>query len=269
MNNLTIRIISALAILPPVLALIFLAPPIGFASAAVVIAAVAGWEFGNITLGQNFPPYRFFLSGLSAVVASAVAFKDQIPMAPVIALSITTPVAMVAFMASKSEIRKAVDGSAFAVLGALYCGALFGCMSLLVSSDPNGRYWFFALLASTIFNDTLAYTFGRLFGKTLMAPVISPKKTWAGAVGGVVGAVLAFATIRAIFIPEIAWWKVPIIGICISAACQIGDLAESFIKRGFGVKDSGNIIPGHGGILDRCDALMFAAPVVLYFLLTN
>ena len=272
MNNLTLRIITALLILPVVLAILFWAPVDGFALAAVLTAAIAGWEFGNITLSASPPPMRFFLAGVSAMVAASLAFRNAVPDAPTIVLITVAPLFMTTFMFSiKTEKKIAAADSAFATLGAIYTGALFGAMAMMVREATHdlGRYWFFALLATTTFNDTFAYAFGRRFGKRKMAPAISPAKTWAGAVGGALGAVIAMVACQFIFLPSLPLWKAPLIGLAVGVAAQTGDLAESFIKRAFQVKDSGRIIPGHGGILDRCDALMVGAPGMLFFALTH
>jgi phosphatidate cytidylyltransferase len=153
----------------------------------------------------------------------------------------------------------------FCSAGAVYCGALFGFISLIYVTTADGTGWVLALLFGTFVGDTSAYAIGRLFGRRKLAPRLSPGKTWAGAVGGAIGSCLGLAVVKLFFLPELSWPEVPILAIPLSIACQLGDLAESFLKRCFGAKDSGKIIPGHGGLLDRADALIFGAPVVYLF----
>jgi phosphatidate cytidylyltransferase len=136
---------------------------------------------------------------------------------------------------------------------------------------PGGRFMVAALLLIVWVSDIVAYLVGRSVGKRLLAPRISPQKTWEGAVGSFFGAMLAgfavwFHGYRLGWLefkwPDAPYWIV--LAAFVNVAAQVGDLVESLIKRGAGVKDSGSILPGHGGMLDRIDALLFAAPVMFY-----
>ena len=177
---------------------------------------------------------------------------------------------------SRSEPALSSPRATVASFAAVYCGALLGSIALLYpitsldwppagAAAETGRIWILLLVLGILASDTFAYAFGRLFGKRKLAPRISPGKTWAGAFGGVLGTVCAVAAFKLIALPELAWWEVAALGVPLSIAGQLGDLAESLLKRGFGVKDSGRLIPGHGGVLDRVDALLFAAPLVLLY----
>jgi phosphatidate cytidylyltransferase len=263
MSNLAQRIVSALVLIPVVLALIIWASPLIFAGFLCLVAALAGFEFGNITLGKASPGHRFLVAALGAGVCAAVALSGEYPWSPLVALVLLFPAAAVAFMLGPGELGPTSRSAGFTVAGAVYVGGLFGCMALIfASSDPGGRYWLLLLACGTFVGDTLAYAVGRLLGKRKLAPRISPGKTWAGAVGGAIGTMGCVALAKATLLPQLEWLDVVAFGIPLAAACQLGDLVESFFKRGFGVKDSGRLIPGHGGILDRCDGLMLGAPVV-------
>lgn len=280
MSNLAKRIISATVLLPPVIALIVWGPPVLFSGFMVLMAGVAGFEFGNITIGKTFPERRLLVGLFSALIAASLALYGHgsifesaglmrwyfhLYLGPFAALVLLVPASLLAFMFTTREPAQAVQASMYTAAGAAYAGGLFGVMALIFSSSEDGNWWVLLLAAGTFMGDTLAYTFGRLFGKRKMAPRLSPKKTWAGAFGGLFGTMLSVLVIKLTLIPSLEWYDVAALGIPLSVFCQVGDLAESFIKRGFDIKDSGNIIPGHGGILDRCDALMFGAPVVLLF----
>jgi phosphatidate cytidylyltransferase len=127
---------------------------------------------------------------------------------------------------------------------------------------------FFALALNWA-GDTVAYYVGRQFGRHKLAPLVSPKKSWEGAIASVAGSILFGVLYLGHFMPSLRWWQIIGMAVVGNVAGQFGDLAESAMKRGAGVKDSGSILPGHGGLLDRVDSTLFALPViyVLYALI--
>ncbi|MDQ6905751.1 MAG: phosphatidate cytidylyltransferase, partial [Chloroflexota bacterium] len=127
-----------------------------------------------------------------------------------------------------------------------------------------GLGWFLLALVTTWLTDTSAYVSGRAFGKHLMAPIISPKKTWEGFAGGIAGAILAAMIANWGFGVGLRIVVAALVGVLIALAATVGDLAESLLKRQTGVKDSGTLIPGHGGILDRIDSWLVVFIVVYY-----
>ena len=129
-----------------------------------------------------------------------------------------------------------------------------------LGSQDTGSRFIYLCMAATWSNDTLAYFTGRTFGKHPLHPVVSPKKTWEGFAGGAVGSVVAAYACHATFLPELGATEAIIYGLIMAPLVPLGDLAESLLKRSAGIKDSGSIIPGHGGLLDRIDALLFAVP---------
>jgi phosphatidate cytidylyltransferase len=149
--------------------------------------------------------------------------------------------------------------------GILYIGWL---LSLLVILRLDaGRNWIFLALFTTFASDTAAYFIGKAIGVHKLAPSISPGKTWEGAIAGVCGGVIisVLFTLDTPFQLPVHYWQAIILGVLISVFGQLGDLAESLLKRNFGVKDSGGIMPGHGGILDRLDSILFAGAVVYVY----
>jgi phosphatidate cytidylyltransferase len=148
--------------------------------------------------------------------------------------------------------------------GALYVGLLMFIALLKRDQGARGGGWVFLLLTVTWFGDTFAYAAGRLAGRHKLYPRISPGKTWEGAVGGLVGSFAAAALAHAWYLPELSWAGAAGVALPAGALGQVGDLCESLLKRAYGVKDSGALLPGHGGLLDRIDALLFAAPYVYY-----
>jgi phosphatidate cytidylyltransferase len=266
MSNLVLRILSAAVLIPVVLALIIWAPAHAFAGFIAFVAALAGFEFGDITLGKRFPGHRFLVAVLGAMICAGVYLSTVAAWAPLASLFLVVPVTAASFMLDKSPLNRSVPAAAYSITGALYTGGLFGCITLIFSTgDPLGRYWVILLASGTFVGDTMAYAFGKALGKRKLAPRISPGKTWAGAFGGAIGTMGCVALAKVTLLPSLEWLDVVLLGVPLAAACQFGDLVESFLKRGFGVKDSGRLIPGHGGMLDRCDGLMMGAPIIYLF----
>ena len=168
-------------------------------------------------------------------------------------------------------IKRPWLGFLFLLLAPVYVGFLLGHgLSLrdLGGDEGNlGRSWLLFTLLVVFACDTGAYAVGRLVGRHRMAPRLSPNKTWEGAAGGFAASVGAALLVGVVFELEAPFWQQALIGAVASVAAQVGDLAESALKRAANVKDSGSIMPGHGGILDRMDSILFALPAVYYLLL--
>lgn len=152
-----------------------------------------------------------------------------------------------------------------ALLGILYVGWLFGRHLILLRLMPDGRNLIFLLAGITWGSDIGAYLIGMRFGKHKVIPAISPGKSWEGYISGIVFSCITALIIRHFLLPDIKILHILILGIGLTIVGQIGDLAESLLKRGAKVKDSGKIMPGHGGILDRCDSMIFITPVLYYY----
>ena len=156
---------------------------------------------------------------------------------------------------------------AYAVAGPTYVGFLLAHALLLrqLDGEPDlGRDWLLFALLVTFASDTGAYLTGRALGRHAMAPSISPGKTWEGAFGGTTWAVGIALALGALLQLSVPYWQAATVGLAIAVSAQLGDLAESRLKRATGVKDAGTILPGHGGVLDRLDSIVFALPVVYY-----
>jgi phosphatidate cytidylyltransferase len=177
-------------------------------------------------------------------------------------------------LSKPEEMNKALASASATAFGVVYVALLasflIGVRMLSDSAKPATvshlssklLTMFFAMVMMT---DTGAYYTGRLIGRHKLAPRVSPGKTIEGAVGGFVMAVVTGFLCKLIFFPEIPLAHALVLGAAIGAIGQIGDLAESMLKRGAGVKDSGNLLPGHGGMLDRIDSILFCAPILYYY----
>jgi phosphatidate cytidylyltransferase len=167
-------------------------------------------------------------------------------------------------LASRQDLRRAVMQSAVLVTGVLYIGLTLSCL-LLTRALPEGEFLVFFVVLVTWAGDTGAYISGKTMGRHPLAPVISPKKTVEGLIGGVVLALVVAALSRLWFLPAVSLLDAVVLAALLTLAGLLGDLAESAIKRSVNQKDSGRLIPGHGGMLDRLDSLLFTAPCFYYY----
>lgn len=151
----------------------------------------------------------------------------------------------------------ALQGSGWLAGGIVYSGLTIISLAAIRGDTANGFAAMIFIFAVVWATDILAYFIGRAIGGPKLAPPISPGKTWSGAIGGAISAVIAGTLVHMIFFPLNGLW-IPMIALVLSVFSQVGDLFESFIKRRFGVKDSSRLIPGHGGVMDRVDGLVFA-----------
>lgn len=221
------------------------------------VYALAGLEMSVILKGLKLKPEKWLIqvSGL-IIFASAYLYKDEYIGLTYVFLVIAN-LLMMAFLYPRTSPQD-VFGSLSAVL---YLGNFI--FFYLTRELENGFLWVLLLLFTTWASDTFAYFVGRSLGRHKLAPLLSPKKTVEGALGGVIGSVIA-ACIFVIYIPSVSVISLITLGVFIGITALLGDLVESALKRQAGIKDSGQIIPGHGGFMDRFDSLLLTAPLVYY-----
>ncbi len=273
-SNLFVRCISVVVMLPCLLLLLFLGTPWMWATFILIVAFIGNLEYMRITNGDEKTSTRVVSAVLAILPATAayLCLGDQAPMttahAPIILASAIALMLWGTFLFTCFRPREIPKASSVinATLGSsLYIGFTFLCIALLKRDFSDGTAWIMTLLCMTWFSDTGAYFVGRKFGKHKLAPILSPKKSVEGAIGGFVFALIAAVGAKFIAFPQIDVCYMLLLGVVANFLAQTGDLSESLIKRAHGVKDSGNIIPGHGGVLDRFDALIFSAPWVYGF----
>ena len=268
-RNLLVRVVTALILLPLVIWLIWLGG-IWFALLLGVAAALCALELNLLPASLPSPGHKpgDDLSG-AAIVSMGGAFL--LPLLIEIRFGLVTPnlvlvaVLMVAFtdtLLFEQELANAPRRVGLAVLGAVYPGLLLSALVRLRQHD-RGEWWIILALTVTWMNDTCAYFAGRAFGTHKLYESISPSKTVEGAIGGGLGSMAGAMVVQQLWIPQLQPWGAALIGAGAALLGPLGDLSESMLKRAFSAKDSGHLLPGHGGMLDRIDALIFNAPFVL------
>ncbi len=257
------RIVTVLIGAPFVIGAIFAPMTWVFKVFVLLCLFLAFIEFFNIVSLKKAD--RAFAVGLSVAHAAFLLFCPENGRWQLFELCAVLFLSFGYFCVSPKESSEGTAQKiALTALGVLYIGT-FGAMIGLLRDREYGIFWVFALLAMTWLNDTFAYFFGHKFGRRKLAPKISPGKTVEGFLGGYLGTLTGFLVFWFLLRNDLALWKGLVLTVAVGIAGPLGDLSESLVKRSFHVKDSGNIIPGHGGMLDRIDALLFTAPVVYFF----
>ncbi len=261
------RVLSVAVLLPPFILLVQFGTPFQFfllVSAAIlvglyefyVIAGAGGLRplapigiAGGLALGclqffgASVPWFALALAGLVALVLTTLLFADRDP-------------------------KEAVSRAGITLLGIFYVGGLLSFPAVLRAMAPGTTYIFYLALV-TWANDVGAFYVGSTFGKKLLYPSISPHKTVEGGLGGLLASVLASFLARLWFWERLGIVQSLSLGLGLGVVGQVGDLCESMLKRSFGVKDTGSLIPGHGGLLDRIDSLLFTGPMLYLVVLAG
>ena len=254
-----LRLIS-ISILAPLVIWANLAPsPLPFQIVVLLAVGLALWEYARLLLPAR---ERWLVVGLGFFWSALLMFLDGASGVLGVWVGITFLV-VIAYMSRSDEPAERWGHLTIALFGINYIGTLLSHAGM-VRTLPHGTGWVFFLLLGTWFADSAAYVVGHWIGRHKLAPVLSPGKTIEGVIGGIVGSLAV--------VPLCHFWLFPEIpvagGVCLALGVALvgplGDLSESLVKRAIHVKDSGTMIPGHGGALDRADALLFNAPLVYY-----
>lgn len=253
LSNLQLRVISA-AVLVAVVLVAAWAGGIWFSLLAIIIGAAILYEWLAMTTSLGTQMMRIELAIGYAVVA--VLLLSGLSHFGLIAATFGGALMVLIHAGFSRSALWPVGGLVYASLSAIALAQVRG-------SDPAGLHALLFLFAIVWATDIMAYFVGRALGGPKLAPSISPGKTWSGALGGALFAAIAGLAVAANFQPTMATVAIVAAALLLSAVSQVGDLFESSIKRRFGVKDSGNLIPGHGGVMDRVDGLVAAAVVML------
>jgi phosphatidate cytidylyltransferase len=265
------RVVVALIVLPLLYALIRYAPPIALfalVAAAVIIGQrefcrlfypeasswrlAVGLGLGGLAVWGVYRMADGHVGGPAAIVTAVLAGG----VAAVLLVELFTG----------RRLATALPAEGLCLFGAFYLGGMLGHLVLLRALERGAGAVLFVVTVTWMV-DSAAYFGGRRFGRHALAPIISPKKTIEGAVAGLAGGIVTAIIVRLWWLPELSGAESLGAGLLLGCAGQLGDLAESMFKRRAGVKDSGGWIPGHGGLLDKVDSLVFTAPTFYYYLL--
>jgi phosphatidate cytidylyltransferase len=249
------RLIVSLIALPFVLLPIWLGG-IWVALLIVTIALAAGWEFyGLMEIGGYRPVYWLGLLWLGLIVLTG--WQPQLPLLVPLLSAGLIALLIYALYETEQPASRWMSTS----IGALYIGAMMG-QALALRLLPNGLWWLLLGVLITWGNDTAAYFVGVTLGRHKLWPRLSPKKSWEGTIGGWLGGALV-GGVMAVYTPLHAGWGLGLLlGFVGGVLALFGDLSVSMLKRQMGVKDTGRLFPGHGGMLDRLDSILFVLPFV-------
>jgi phosphatidate cytidylyltransferase len=254
------RVLSALVLLPIVVGTVWWLPPVATLALALVAAVLAFVEYVAIAaaLGAYVPRA---VPG-AAVLGACAALGSGWGLVDVVLMTALITVGAVA-VATGRPGPEILCNSAAALFPIVYIGLPLGALAAVRVS--GGREAILLMMATIVISDSAQYYTGRTVGRRPLAPSISPKKTMEGAIGGLVFGTLAFVIGARFVFAETPVALLVLVGASIAALGIVGDLFESLLKRSAGVKDSGALIPGHGGVLDRIDSWLFVAPVYYVF----
>ncbi len=265
-GNLARRVGTAMVTLPALLAAFFLGPPALGVALVALAAGIGLFEFFGLMRAREVRPLRRTGLVLAGAMFLDVAYPEWYgaPFWPLAALLL-----LIVTLRRGADLAETVPAAATTLLGATYLGALGGTIAALRILHPvaDGAWRIVLLLAIIMAGDALAFFVGHAFGRRPLAPQISPGKSVEGALGGLLGGVAGALAVRALGLPRLPLAHAVILGAGVAVMGIVGDLEESLLKRWAGVKDSGGLFPGHGGMLDRIDSLLFGAPVLYYYFL--
>jgi len=253
------RLVVAAVLLPVLYLFIMYLSPAYFTFLLIGMSVIALSEFYGMCQVKGIVRYAGIFFGI-AILGTFYVSRELL--LHVIILSVMALAAM--RLLSKRDPRSSLYETSIPVFGLLYIPGLLTFQSYIRETGPE---WIILLYATVWAADSVAYYIGTFLGKKKLYVEVSPNKTVAGAVGSLIGGILGVIIMKYTLLPVLTVFSVFIIGIMIGTVSVVGDLVESMFKRDAGVKDSGIILPGHGGILDKLDGVLFAGPVLFWFLI--
>jgi phosphatidate cytidylyltransferase len=257
------RVASTVVLLPVFLIIVVKAPGWIFSALVVIASAAALWELTRMLQRAGRPVYQRL--GVVAGTAVTAAFAGGRMTDPFGLPAFVVVLTLGAILAAPIWLGTATSEATFTtLLAVMYIGWLLG-YGILLHDSPRGGDLMLFLVGITWVGETAAYLVGSTIGRHKLAPVVSPRKTVEGAAAQVLASVLMAMVLRAWLLPSCGVMVAVAAGTLLGITGQVGDLAESVIKRSAGTKESGGLIPGHGGVLDRIDSLLFNLPAFYYF----
>lgn len=257
------RLYAALVFIPLFYLLVRYLPPIAFFGLVVGASWLSLMELYRLHFQPRLATIAIILGlAMTTLVLSHLQWPEALPLHPLLLVILIAT--LLWYLLSKHDLSRSLVDVSVLIFGMLYIGFTLGHL-LLIRALPDGIFLLFFVILVTWAGDTGAYYAGVSMGRTPLAPRISPNKTVEGLLGGCLLAVVVALIARAWFIPSFTVVDTLVLGVMLTVAGLMGDLSESMFKRGAGVKDSGGLIPGHGGMLDRLDSLLLTAPTYYYY----
>lgn len=262
------RMLSAAVLIPIVIAAVIIGQWT-LAILVVVLACVSAWEYWKMFKAGGYRPSMLLvIIGTVGILAVRFFFKADIFLVA-LGLLVLMTIGWHTFNYERGVETSATDFG-ITLAGMIYIGFLGSFIAALRGIDPGGLWWTALSLLSIAIADSAAYFVGKAFGKHKMMPRVSPQKSWEGYLGGILISILLIS-LAAFFVTkvqvQITWWKGSILAAVISILAPLGDFAESMLKRQCHIKDSSNLIPGHGGVFDRIDSYLWTG-ILAYYLIT-
>lgn len=263
------RILPAVVFLPAFYLIVREAPAAAYFALLAVAACLALRELYRLSEGSGARPHKL-LGALVALLAMASGVESRLPLEYAVVVGLVA--APILSLRRGGEWRRVFADVGATLFVGLFVGLLFGYLGRLrmveaAGTGEAGRDLVFLLFLVVWGGDMAAYYVGSYIGRRPLAPRVSPRKTIEGAAAGIAGALAAAFLARAWFMSRLEVVDCVVLGVALGIAGMLGDLVESMLKRGAGAKDSAALLPGHGGILDRVDSLLYAAPVLYYYYL--
>ncbi len=256
------RWISGLILAPSLILFILFAPPWLFLLFILSLVLLGLREYYDLSLPAISPKEKRLGMILGLILPVSIYFEDYRFFLASLTFLLLFLFIRALFQSEEFPLR--IEKASKHLLGFFYLSFLLAQFLLLRKLD-GGRLLVLFTLVAVYFGDTTAFYVGRAWGRKKLAPRISPGKTVEGGWGAVVGSILGTLVSKFIFLPQLSWFDILVLGGAIGVVGQMGDLWESLLKRSAQVKDSGTLIPGHGGLLDRIDSVLFAAPCVYFY----
>ncbi|GAB7026995.1 phosphatidate cytidylyltransferase [Geotalea toluenoxydans] len=247
--------------MPLLILLIVKGTPFAFSCFIIIVSLLGLVEFYQMALPDRKT------EGRVAAIAGALVLTSFFPADRIVILTAISAFVLcfsLVLLFRFRDIRQAAQESALLMMGLLYVPLLLGHL-ILLRNLQFGTQWILLLLVIVMSGDSAAYYCGSTWGRTRLYPEVSPKKSVEGSLGGLFGSIFGAVATKLIFFPQLSFLDCILTAILLGVLGQLGDLFESLLKRSCGVKDSGTIIPGHGGILDRLDSILFAAPAAFFY----
>ena len=252
-------------ILAVALLLVIAFGPLELLAAVITLCIIGGvWEYNGIVFGHGFLKEKVESLLIAILIPGVVLFGDAQLLVALLVFAIIA--VFIVFLWKVNETNFDVSSVAKVIFGMIYIPLLTSHFILLRKLD-SGIYWILLVLAIAIVGDTVALYVGKSLGKRKLIPLVSPGKTVEGTIGLIVGGTIAACIFGYYLMPRISLIHFLILGCVAGIIGQLGDLCESAIKRNYGKKDASSLLPGHGGLMDRMDSLIFVAPFVYYYLI--